>query len=175
MTGVQTCALPISACFPVTICWHGYITGIVSIRADLTYQQGINRMWSRSTKYDFYWPALSSIGEQAVLNKEIYADGSANDNLVFGYQERYGEYRYKPSEICGKLRSTATSPLDVWHLSQKFTSLPTLSQAFIEEAVPMARVSAVSSEPPFIMDSSINIKAARPMPVYGVPGLIDHF
>lgn len=154
---------------------HCLLLGLVSIRADMTYQQGVNKMFLRSTRYDFYWPALATIGEQAILNKEIYAQGTGDDANTFGYQERYAEYRYKPSMITGKLRSTATTPLDVWHLAQKFTSLPTLSQTFIEEAVPMARVSAVESEPHFIMDAFINIKAARPMPVYGVPGLIDHF
>lgn len=154
---------------------HCLILGLCNIRAELTYQQGINKMFLRSTKYDFYWPALSNIGEQTILNKEIYAQGTAADDLVFAYQERNAEYRYKPSQITGKLRSTATTPLDVWHLAQKFDSLPTLSQTFIEEAVPMARVSAVATEPAFIMDGYIDIKAARPMPVYSVPGLIDHF
>jgi hypothetical protein len=162
---------------------HCIILGLCSVRSDMTYQYGINKMFLRSTKYDFYWPALANIGEQAVLNKEIYAQavaspGDANDlaNLgTFGYQERYAEYRYKPGLITGKLRSSYSSPLDVWHLAQAFTALPTLGQTFIEEAVPMARVSAVSGEPAFIMDSYIDCRCARPMPVYSVPGLIDHF
>lgn len=154
---------------------HGYIIGIVSIRADLTYQQGINRMWSRKNRFDFYWPSLAHLGEQAILNKEIYAQGTADDDKVFGYQERYAEYRYKPSQITGKLRSTDPQSLDVWHLAQKFESLPTLNQTFIEENPPINRVIAVQDEPQFILDCYFKLKTARPMPVYGTPGLIDHF
>lgn len=154
---------------------HCIIIGIASVRADLTYQQGIPRMFSRSTKYDFYWPALAHLGEQAVLNKEIYAQGDANDDLVFGYQERWAEYRYYPSKITGKLRSTYATSLDVWHLSQEFTSLPALNSTFIVENPPMDRVIAVTSEPHFILDSYIQNKTVRPMPTYSVPGLIDHF
>ena len=101
---------------------HGVIIGLVSVRADLTYQQGLNRMWSRQTRYDFYWPALAHLGEQEVLGKEIYADGGSGDDEVFGYQERYAEYRYKPSQITGLFRSNATGSLDAWHLSQDFAS-----------------------------------------------------
>jgi len=154
---------------------HSLIIGLVSVRADLTYQQGMNRMFSRSTRYDFYWPALSHIGEQAVLNKEIYADATAADENVFGYQERYAEYRYKPSTITGKFRSNDAATLDAWHLSQDFSTLPTLGSSFIEDNPPVDRVIAVSSEPQFIFDSYFNMKCARPMPVYSVPGLIDHF
>ena len=157
---------------------HGYIIGYVCVRADLNYQQGLNRMWSRSTRWDFYWPALSHIGEQAILNKEIYAQGSANptqDAAAFGYQERYAEYRYKPSQITGKFRSNDAQTLDYWHLAQKFTSLPTLSSTFIVENPPIARVVAVTTEPQFLLDTYFSLQCARPMPVYGVPGLIDHF
>ena len=154
---------------------HCIVLGIVNVRADLTYQQGMDKMWSRSTRYDFYWPALSHIGEQAVLNKEIYTQATAADDDVFGYQERYAEYRYKPSRITGQFRSNDTSSLDGWHLSQEFGSLPTLNSSFIEEAPPMSRVLATPSEPDFIMDCYFNLKSARPMPLYGVPGLIDHF
>lgn len=159
---------------------HGVILGLVSVRADLNYQQGLNRMFSRSTRFDFYWPALSHLGEQAVLNKEIYAVGSANptqDEAVFGYQERFAEYRYKPSVITGQFRSTATTgtPLDMWHLAQEFDSLPTLSSTFIQEDPPVDRVVAVPSEPHFLFDAAFHLKCARPMPVYSVPGLIDHF
>lgn len=154
---------------------HCLIIGLVSVRADLTYQQGLNRMWSRSTRYDMYWPALSHIGEQSVLNKEIYADGSANDNLVFGYQERYAEYRYKPSIITGQFRSNYATPLDSWHLSQEFGSLPTLGADFIEEDPPIDRVLATPTEPHFIFDAYFRMNCARPMPLYGVPGMIDHF
>ena len=154
---------------------HGYIIGIVSSRADLSYQQGLERMWSRQIRWDFYWPALAHIGEQAVLNKEIYAQGTAADTNVFGYQERYAEYRYKPSIISGLFRSTATTPIDAWHLAQNFGSLPTLNSTFIQENPPFSRIKAVSTDPDFIMDSFIELKCARPMPVFGVPGLIDHF
>ena len=154
---------------------HCVIIGLVSARADLTYQQGLNRMFSRQTRYDFFWPALSHIGEQAVLNKEIYADGSSADDDVFGYQERYAEYRYKPSTITGKFRSNYAQTLDSWHLSQDFASLPTLGSDFIEDNPPIDRVIAVPSEPHFIFDAYFNMRCARPMPVNSVPGLIDHF
>ena len=151
------------------------IIGLLSVRADLTYQQGLNRMFSRSTRFDFYWPALSHLGEQAVLNKEIYAKADSNDSGVFGYQERYAEYRYKPSQITGKFRSTYAQSLDVWHLAQEFGALPTLGATFIQENPPMERVKAVSGEPDFLLDCLFNMVSARPMPVYSVPGLIDHF
>lgn len=154
---------------------HGIIIGLLNVRADLTYQQGIPRMFSRRTRFDFYWPALAHLGEQAILNKEIYAQGIAKDDEVFGYQERYAEYRYFPSMITGKLRSTYAQSLDVWHLSQKFDNLPTLSAQFIEDHPPVDRILAVRNEPQFIIDSYIDMKCARPMPVYGVPGLVDHF
>lgn len=162
---------------------HGYIIGLVSVRADLTYQQGLNRLWSRRTRYDFYWPSLAHLGEQAVLNKEIYAqddtvtdtDGNVVNDNVFGYQERYAEYRYFPNQITGKFRSTYSQPLDAWHLAQKFENLPVLGQTFIEENPPLDRVVSVPSEPDILFDSLVSVKAARPMPVYGVPGLIDHF
>lgn len=154
---------------------HGIIIGLLNIRADLTYQQGIPRMFSRRTRFDFYWPVLAHLGEQAILNKEIYAQGTSADDDVFGYQERYAEYRYYPSMITGKLRSTDPQSLDVWHLSQKFDSLPTLSAQFIQDNPPVSRILAVQNEPQFIIDSYIEMKCARPMPVYGVPGLVDHF
>jgi len=149
---------------------HCLILGLVSVRADLTYQQGLQRMFSRETIYDFYWPSLSNIGEQAVLNKEIYADASANDDLTFGYQERFAEYRYKSSSITGKFRSNATATLDAWHLSQDFASLPALGNTFIEDNPPVDRVVAVDSEPQFIFDSLFKMKSTRPMPVRSVPG-----
>ena len=154
---------------------HCVIIGLVSARADLTYQQGLERMWSRQTRYDFYWPALSHIGEQAVLSKEIYHDGTAGDDDVFGYQERYAEYRYKPSRVSGLFRSAAAQTLDPWHLSQDFAARPTLSASFIEDNPPIDRVVATPDEPHFIFDSYFKLRCARPMPTYGVPGLIDHF
>jgi hypothetical protein len=157
---------------------HGYILGLVSVRADLTYQQGLNRMWSRSTRYDFYFPAFATLGEQAVLNKEIYCLGTAQDNDVFGYQERWAEYRYKPSQITGLFRSTAAGTLDAWHLAQRFSSLPTLNSTFIQETPPVDRVVAIGAQAngkQFLFDAFFDIKQARPMPMYSVPGLIDHF
>ena len=157
---------------------HCVILGLVSVRADLTYQQGLERQFSRQTRYDYYWPALSHIGEQAVLNKEIYAQGNAApgvDDQVFGYQERFGEYRYKPSLVTGKFRSKANENLDVWHLSQNFAQLPVLNASFIEDKPPIERVIAVNTEPHFLFDGYFRMRAARPMPMYGVPGLIDHF
>lgn len=154
---------------------HCLVIGLVSLRADLTYQQGMRRMWSRQTRFDFYWPAFSHIGEQAVLSKEIYADGSADDELVFGYQERSAEYRYFPSMITGEYRSSFPQSLDVWHLSQDFGSRPVLNDEFIVEDPPVDRVIAVPSEPHVLFDGYFQLHCARPMPVYSVPGLIDHF
>jgi hypothetical protein len=154
---------------------HGILLGLVNVRADLTYQQGIPRMFSRQTRYDFYWPALSHLGEQAVLNKEIYAQGTTVDDEVFGYQERWAEYRYFPSKITGKFRSTNPQPLDVWHLSQKFNNLPVLNAEFITDNPPIKRIIAVQTEPEFKLDCYFQLRCARPMPVYSVPGLMDHF
>lgn len=154
---------------------HGYIIGLVNVRADLSYQQGLNRMWSRRQRLDFYFPALAHLGEQAIMNKEIYAQGNDADDQVFGYQERYAEMRYYPSQITGKMRSTFAQPLDIWHLAQKFDNLPTLSSQFIQDNPPLKRVLANQSEPEFLLDSWITLKSIRPMPVYSVPGLVDHF
>jgi len=158
---------------------HGVILGLVSVRADLTYQQGLSRMWSRSTRYDFYFPAFATLGEQAILNQEIYVTGnSTQDQSVFGYQERWAEYRYYPSRISSLFRSTAAGTIDGWHLAEKFTSLPTLSSTFIQSTPPVSRVVAVGSAAngqQFIFDSFFDCKKARPMPMYSVPGLIDHF
>ena len=157
---------------------HGIILGLVSIRADLTYQQGMRRMWSRRTRYDFYFPVFAHLGEQAVLNKEIYTTGTSSDDDVFGYQERWAEYRYLPAQITSLFRSTAAGTLDAWHLAQNFASLPTLSSSFIEDTPPVDRVVAIGAEAngqQFIFDSFFDIRAARPMPLYSVPGLIDHF
>lgn len=157
---------------------HGYIIGICSVRADLTYQQGLPKMWSRSTRYDFYFPVFASLGEQAILNKEIYVTGGVNDNAVFGYQERWAEYRYKPSQITGLMKSTSAGTIDAWHYAQKFNSLPTLNSTFIQETPPIDRTTAVGAAAngqQFLMDAFFDCKMARPMPLYSVPGLIDHF
>ena len=157
---------------------HGHVIGLVSVRADLTYQQGMRKMWSRRTRYDFYFPVFAHLGEQAVLNKEIYTTGTSTDDEVFGYQERWAEYRYHPSQITSLFRSTAAGTLDAWHLAQNFSSAPTLNTSFIQDNPPVDRVVAIGSEAngqQFIFDSFFDIKAARPMPLYSVPGLIDHF
>ena len=147
---------------------------MVSIRADLTYQKGINRMWSRQTRYDYYWPSLAHIGEQAVLNKELYCATVDGDD-VFGYQERWAEYRYKPSIVTGAMASDHSLSVDTWHLSQDFSALPVLNSSFIEEDVPMDRVVAVASPHKFLFDGYFDMTCTRPMPTYSVPGLIDHF
>ncbi len=157
---------------------HCILIGLMNVRADLNYQQGLNRMWSRSTRWDYYWPALSHIGEQSILNSEIYAVGSGTplqDDLVFAYQERFAEYRYKPSQITGQFRSNHATSLDTWHLAQDFSALPVLNAAFIVDNPPVDRVIAVPSEPHLLFDSYFNLQCARPMPMFGVPGLIDHF
>jgi len=155
---------------------HGVVIGMVNVRADLTYQQGIERQFSRQTRYDFYWPALSQIGEQEVLEKEIFADGSVTDDTVFGFQERYGEYRYKPSTLAGDMRSDAAASLDAWHLGQDFASAPLLNESFIQDNPPIERVITTGvTAPQFLLDCWFDFKCARPMPTYGVPGMIDHF
>lgn len=155
---------------------HGHILGLVNVRADLTYQQGLERYWSRQTRFDFYWPALSHLGEQAVLNKEVFVTGDQGiDDDTFSYMPRYDEYRFKQSQITGLFRSEANESLDFWHLAQDFNGSPNLNEAFITDNVPMDRVLAVPSEPDFLLDVYFKIKAARPLPMYGTPGLMDHF
>lgn len=157
---------------------HGVLIGLANVRADMTYQYGLNKMFKRSTRLDFYWPALAHIGEQAVTNDEIYCQGTAGgaaDAGVFGYQERFAEYRYKPSQVTGRFRSNYSTPLDTWHLAQKFTSLPILGDTFIQESPPVDRIVAVTTEPQFLFDGFIQLNCVRPMPVYSVPGMIDHF
>lgn len=162
---------------------HGYVIGLCQARGDVTYQQGINRMWSRSTRYDFFWPKLQELGEQSILNKEIYAQGSADpttDAAVFGYQERYAEYRYHPSEIRGQFRSTYSQPLDVWHLATKYTSLPVLNTNWIASSTPMARilttpVHAENANAMILMDTFFKLMHARPMSTYSVPASLGRF
>lgn len=154
---------------------HGYIIGLISVRADYTYQNRLDKMWSRQTRFDFYWPAFAHLGEQAILNKELVAVGTSADNDVFGYQERFAEYRYKPSQITGQFKSSAVNTLDYWHLAQQFVASPGLSPAFIVENPPVDRVIAVPSEPHFLFDAVFSSSWARPMPTYSVPGLVDHF
>lgn len=154
---------------------HGFIMGLAVVRTDQTYQQGIERMWSRTGRYDYYWPVLANIGEQAILNKEIYAQGNATDNEAFGYQEAWADYRYKPSKVTGLFRSNAKQSLDAWHYAQDYDALPTLSTDWMEQGeAEMKRTLAVQSQPDFIADFYFMNKTTRCMPVYSIPGLIDH-
>ena len=163
-------------CFNKSFTEHGFIIGLASVYADLTYQQGINRMWRRETRVDHYWPVFAHLGEQEIFNSEIYATGDpAQDDLIFGYQERYAEYRYHPDRISGEFRSTATQSLDVWHYAEDFASLPLLNASFIENNAPVKRNSAVQTEPDFIADFYFGLQSIRPMPLYGTPGFVDHF
>jgi hypothetical protein len=164
---------------------HGYVIGIVCGRADITYQQGINRMWSRSTRYDFFWPKLQELGEQSILTKEIYAQGSTvdtgstgtpDDERVWGYQERYAEYRYKPSEIRGQFRSQHATSLDSWHLAEEFSTKPSLNTTFIKQNTPIERSLAVAASYPHVLfDCWFDYKHARPMVTYGVPATLGRF
>lgn len=164
---------------------HGYIIGVCCVRTNHTYQQGIEKMWSRRRRFDFYWPALANIGEQAIMNREIYFSGTSADSKPFGYQEAWAEYRYKPSRVSGYMRSTidvdgtpaSTGSLDVWHYADNYDSTPTLSSGWIAETPDnIDRTLAVSSDVShqFIVDFAFRCRCARPMPVYSVPGLIDH-
>lgn len=154
---------------------HGYVIGLMCARADITYQQGLNRMWSRQTRFDYFWPKLQELGEQAVLNKEIYAQGTLTDENVFGYQERYAEYRYKPSEIRGEFRSTHAQSLDFWHLAEEFGSLPALNSTFIVQNTPIERAIAVTEAPDLLIDLYFQLKHARPMLTYSVPSTLGKF
>lgn len=154
---------------------HGYVIGLVSVRADNTYQQGIPKMFDRFARFDYYWPVFAHLGEEVIKNKSIYAQGTSEDDEPFGYQERYWDYRYSISKITGQLRSTYDQTLDSWHLAQKFNNLPKLNQEFLEVDVPMNRVKAVTTAPDFLYDSLIRLNCVRPMPLFGVPGLVDHF
>lgn len=154
---------------------HEIVIGFLSARADLNYQQGINKMWLRQTRDDYYWPTYAHLGEQAILNKELYAQGTSADEEIFGYQERYSEYRYKPGIVTGAFRSNYPQSLDIWHLSQDFASLPALNGGFIQEQPPMGRIVAVPSEKTFLADIFTELHCTRPMPTYSTPGLIDHF
>lgn len=156
---------------------HGFIIGVMVARYDHTYQQGLNRLWSRKDKFDYYWPVFANIGEQAIKNKEIFAQGNDKDNEVFGYQEAWAEYRYKPNMVTGEMRSAYAQSLDVWHLADDYKQLPTLSDAWIkEDKSNLDRVLAVSSSVSnqFFADIYVKNYCTRPMPMYSVPGLIDH-
>ena len=154
---------------------HGCVVGMACVYSDLTYGQGLPRDFSYQTRYDYFWPALAHLGEQGILNKEIYAQGTSADDNVFGYQEIYAEYRYKPSMLTGKMRSNVTGSLDSWHLAQDFSSLPSLNASFIEENTPVDRVIAINTEPQLLLDMYFDLKCARPMPTYGTPLSLSRF
>lgn len=154
---------------------HGYVMGVCCIRHDHTYQQGLERMWSRKTNLDFYYPVFANLGEQAILKKELYLTGTKTDEQAFGYQEAWAEYRMKPNRICGKFRSNATGTLDSWHYGDNYKEVPNLSQEWMKEGdSEIQRTLAVDNEPQFIMDTIIDNTSVRPMPMYSIPGLIDH-
>ena len=156
---------------------HGFIIGVMVARYDHTYQQGLDRLWSRKDKFDFYWPVFANIGEQAIKNKELYAQGTAEDDEVFGYQEAWAEYRYKPNRVTGEMRSSYAHSLDVWHLADDYSKLPSLSAEWIQEdASTVNRVLAVSDNisAQFFADIYVKNLCTRPMPMYSIPGLIDH-
>lgn len=162
--------------FTTSFVEHGVLIGLMNVRSDITYSQGIERTWEKQTRYDFYYPVLSQIGEQAVLNREIFFNNTAADDEVFGYQERYAEYRYKPSRLSGKMRPAAPASLSAFNLSEQFTSRPTLGNSFITSNTggPLDDVISVPSEPQFVADIYFEMNCARPMPLYGVPGNMDH-
>lgn len=154
---------------------HGYVIGVCCIRHDHTYQQGLERMWSRKTNLDFYYPVFANLGEQAILKKEIYLSGTETDEQAFGYQEAWAEYRMKPNRISGKFRSNATGTLDSWHYGDNYKKVPNLSQEWMKEGdSEIQRTLAVDNEPQFIMDTIIDNTSVRPMPMYSIPGLVDH-
>ena len=150
---------------------HGYVLGILRARGEISYQQGLDRMWTRSTKYDFLWPELAHLGEQEILNRELWIQGDATDDNVFGYQERYADYRFKKSLITSEFSSLYGSSLDFWHLSEEFGSQPSLNQTFIEDATPMVRVTTVDTQSDFIIDGFFDLRVARVLPVRPTPSL----
>lgn len=154
---------------------HGFVIGVCCIRHDHTYQQGLERMWSRKSNLDFYYPVFANLGEQAILKKELYLTGGASDEQAFGYQEAWAEYRMKPNRISGKFRSNAAGTLDSWHYGDNYTEVPSLSQSWMKEGdSEIQRTLAVDNEPQFIMDTVIDNTSVRPMPMYSIPGLVDH-
>lgn len=155
---------------------HGYVLGLIRARGDLTYFQGLDKLFSRSTRYDFYIPALANLGEQAVTNKELWVSNSSTpDNAVFGYQERWAEYRMKSSRLVGNFNPDVSGSLSFWHLAEDFASVPSLNVTFMNDNTPMARVTTVDTEPDFLLDVWFDYKCARPIPVNSVPSLTSRF
>ncbi|AXH74351.1 MAG: major capsid protein [Microviridae sp.] len=162
-------------CFNKSFTEHGFIIGLMNFTADVTYQQGLERFWSRQTRVDHYFPEFAHLGEQTILNKEIFVTGDETDDEVFGYQERYAELRYKPDMITGKLRSTDPQSLDVWHYAEEFTALPVLGADFIRQASPIKRNVVNIDEPTFKVDIKFNLDQTKILPMFGTPGFVDHF
>lgn len=176
-TAAFSLTVDVDGSFTKSFTEHGFIIGLACIRTEHTYQQGVEKMWNRKRRFDFYWPALANIGEQPILNKEIYAQGTSADNEVFGYQEAWAEYRYKPSRVSGAFRSTYAQSLDVWHYGDSYSSQPILGDTWIRETkANIDRTLAVQSslEDQFIGDFYFKNMCTRPMPIYSIPGLIDH-
>lgn len=155
---------------------HGMVIGLMRARGEVTYQQGLNRMWSRQTRYDYFWPEFQQLGEQAVLTKEIYANGDSNDDKVFGYNERHAEYRFRPSEITGQFRSNFAQTLDVWHLAEEFSEIPALNDTFIQGNTPIERSLAVTEGYPHLLaDFWFKYRHVRPMVSRPVPATLGRF
>ena len=176
-TGAMSLTTDVHSDFTKSFVEHGFVIGVMVARYDHTYQQGIERFWSRKSMFDYYWPEFANIGEQAVLNKEIYAQGNAQDDEVFGYQEAWADYRYKPSRVSGEMRSSYAQSLDVWHLADDYSKMPALSDAWIhEDPSTINRVLAVSDNlaNQFFCDIYVQNYSTRNMPLYSIPGLIDH-
>lgn len=176
-TGAMSLTTDVHSDFTKSFVEHGFVIGVMVARYDHTYQQGIERFWSRKSMFDYYWPEFANIGEQAVLNKEIYAQGNAHDDEVFGYQEAWADYRYKPSRVSGEMRSSYAQSLDVWHLADDYSKMPALSDAWIhEDPATINRVLAVSDNlaNQFFCDIYVQNYSTRNMPLYSIPGLIDH-
>lgn len=176
-TGAMSLTTDVHSDFTKSFVEHGFVIGVMVARYDHTYQQGIERFWSRKSMFDYYWPEFANIGEQAVLNKEIYAQGNAQDDEVFGYQEAWADYRYKPSRVSGEMRSKYAQSLDVWHLADDYSKMPSLSDAWIhEDPATINRVLAVSDNlaNQFFCDIYVQNYSTRNMPLYSIPGLIDH-
>ena len=176
-TGAMSLTTDVHSDFTKSFVEHGFVIGVMVARYDHTYQQGIERFWSRKSMFDYYWPEFANIGEMAVLNKEIYAQGNAQDDEVFGYQEAWADYRYKPSRVSGEMRSQYAQSLDVWHLADDYSKMPALSDAWIhEDPATINRVLAVSDNlaNQFFCDIYVQNYSTRNMPLYSIPGLIDH-
>lgn len=157
---------------------HGWIIGLINVKSELSYQYGIHKMWDRLTQYDYYFPSFAGLGEQAILRRELYANGLTDDSIVFGYQERWQEYRTQYSEVTGKFRGYAVGTLDAWHLAQRFTAPPTLSQTFLEDNPDMVRIlaaGAASLNQQYLADILIRRTAVRPIPMFGTPALLGRF